>query len=183
MSALRFGAVSAWSARARFAVHTRFAARFSGEHGKRGDQRERGSMAVITVMWSFVVLLLAGLVIDGGLAISQRERAADLADQAARAEAQNIDQGTLRNSGAAEIADDGCGRAQVYLASAADSIHYGKAELDTGYGDNGCALSAAAPGNSVTVSVRLTYAPFVFDLFGGTITVTETGTATAATGD
>ena len=35
----------------------------------------------------------------------------------------------------------------------------------------------------MTVSVHLTYSPFVFDLFGGTITVTETGTATAATGD
>ena len=150
---------------------------------RRDRDGERGSLAVVSVMWSFVILLLVGLVIDGGLAISQRERAADLADQAARAEAQNIDQGTLRTSGAAQIADDGCARAQAYLDSAVDSIHYGQAELDTGYGDNGCALSAQAPGNSVTVSVRLTYAPFVFDLFGGTITVTETGTATAATGD
>lgn len=151
---------------------------------------ERGSLAVVTVMWSLVILMLAGLVIDGGLAISQRERAADLADQAARAEAQNIDQGTLRADGTAEIASDDCGRAEAYLTAAAGSISYGTASIDQGYGNegtgggaDGCALSAAVPGNTVSVSVHLTYSPFVFDLFGGTITVTETGTATAATGD
>jgi Flp pilus assembly protein TadG len=147
-------------------------------------------MSLIAVMWSLVLVMLAALVIDGGLAISQRERAADLADQAARAEAQNIDQGTLRRTGAAEIAADDCARADAYLASAAASIHYGTANIDTGYGNeggtgapDGCALSGAAPGNAVTVQVRLTYAPFVFDLFGGTVTVTESGTATAATGN
>jgi Flp pilus assembly protein TadG len=147
-------------------------------------------MSVIAVMWSLVLVMLAALVIDGGLAISQRERAADLADQAARAEAQNIDQATLRQSGAAQIAEDGCARADAYLASAADSIHYGTADIDQGYGNeggngapDGCSLSGAAPGNAVTVQVQLTYSPFVFDLFGGTVTVTESGTATAATGD
>jgi Flp pilus assembly protein TadG len=151
-------------------------------------------MSVVVVLWSLVIVMVAGLVIDGGLAISQRERAADLADQAARAEAQNIDQATLRASGAAQIAADDCARAEAYLASAVGSIHYGKASIDQAYGNegvsggasgtpDGCALSGAAPGNAVTVSVHLTYSPFVFDLFGGTVTVTETGTATAATGD
>lgn len=156
----------------------------------RRTRGERGSLSVVTVLWSLVIVMVAALVIDGGLAISQRERAADLADQAARAEAQNIDQGTLRTSAAAQIAGDDCARAQAYLASAAGSIHYGTAGIDQGYGNegagegpDGCALSGAAPGNTVSVSVHLTYAPFVFDLFGGTITVTETGTATAATGD
>lgn len=151
---------------------------------------ERGSMSVVVVLWALVITMVAALVIDGGLAISQRERAADLADQAARAEAQNVDQNALRTSGAAQIAADDCGRALAYLAGAAGSVHYGTAEIDQGYGNegadggpDGCALSSAAPGNTVTVSVHLTYSPFVFDLFGGTITVTETGTATAATGD
>ena len=150
----------------------------------------RGSLSVVVVLWSLVIVMVAALVIDGGLAISQRERAADLADQAARAEAQNIDQQTLRGSGAAQIAGDDCARAEAYLASAAGSIHYGTASIDQGYGNegsgggpDGCGLSGAAPGNTVTVSVHLTYAPFVFDLFGGVITVTETGTATAATGN
>lgn len=146
-------------------------------------------MSVVAVLWSLVIVMVAALVIDGGLAISQRERAADLADQAARAEAQNLDQTVLRGSGDAQIAADDCARAQAYLASVAGSIHYGTASIDQSYGNegagqspDGCDLSGDAPGNSVSVSVHLTYSPFVFDLFGGTVTVTETGTATAATG-
>ena len=144
---------------------------------------ERGSMTVFVVLWSLVIVIVAALVIDVGLAISQRERAADLADQAARAEAQNLSTASLRQTGAAVIQDDGCLRATDYLANAASSIHYGTAVLTTGFGNGGCQVVGNAPGNSVTVSVSLTYSPFVFDLFSGTVTVTETGTATAATGN
>ena len=98
---------------------------------------ERGSMSVVVVLWALVITMVAALVIDGGLAISQRERAADLADQAARAEAQNVDQGALRASGAARIASDDCMRAAAYLAAAAGSIHYGTASIDTDYGNEG----------------------------------------------
>jgi Flp pilus assembly protein TadG len=140
-------------------------------------------MTVFVVLWSLVIVMVAALVIDVGLAVSQRERAADLADQAARAEAQNLSTASLRQSGAAVIQDDGCLRATDYLANAATSIHYGTAVLNTGFGNGGCEVVGNAPGNSVTVSVNLTYSPFVFDLFSGSVTVTETGTATAATGN
>jgi Flp pilus assembly protein TadG len=160
--------------------------RLGFERPTRRERDERGSMSVVVVLWSLVIVMVAALVVDGGLAISQRERAADLADQAARAEAQNIDQNALRGSGAAQIAPDACARAQAYLAAAASSIHYGTASIDSSFGNegpgrsaDGCELPTQAPGNSVTVSVHLTYSPFVYDLFGGTITVTETGTATA----
>ncbi|HWG27296.1 TadE/TadG family type IV pilus assembly protein [Actinospica sp.] len=148
-----------------------------------GRRDERGSMTVFVVLWSLVIVMVAALVIDVGLAISQRERAADLADQAARAEAQNLSTASLRQSGGAVIQDDGCLRARDYLTNAASSIHYGTATLDTGLGNGGCEVVGNGPGNSVTVSVNLTYSPFVFDLFSGTVTVTETGTATAATGN
>ena len=144
---------------------------------------ERGSMTVFVVLWSLVIVMVAALVIDVGLAISQRERAADLADQAARAEAQNLSTVALRQTGGAVIQDDGCLRATNYVTNAASSIHYGSAAINTGYGTHGCSLSGNGPGNSVTVSVNLTYSPFVFDLFSGTVTVTETGTATAAAGN
>ena len=140
-------------------------------------------MTVFVVLWSLVIVAVAALVIDVGLAVSQRERAADLADQAARAEAQNLSSASLRQSGGAVIQDDGCLGATDYLANAATSIHYGTAVLNTGFGNGGCEVVGNAPGNSVTVSVSLTYSPFVFDLFSGTVTVTETGTATAATGN
>jgi Flp pilus assembly protein TadG len=147
---------------------------------KPGKRDERGSMTVFVVLWSLVIVMVAALVIDVGLAISQRERAANLADQAARAEAQDLNTATLRQNGTVQIVDDGCLRASTYLADAANSIHYGTATLDTSAGD-GCTFAAA--GDAVTVSVDLTYSPFVFDLFGGTVTVNETGTATAATGN
>ncbi|MBR7828677.1 Tad domain-containing protein [Actinospica sp. MGRD01-02] len=151
--------------------------------GKR-KRDERGSMTVFVVLWSLVIVMVAALVIDVGLAISQRERAADIADQAARAEAQNLSIVSLRQSGGAVIQDDGCRRATDYLAAAAASVHYGSASLNTGYGNGGCLVNdPGTPGNSVTVSVNVTYSPFVFDLFSGTVTVTETGTATAATGN
>ncbi len=147
-------------------------------------------MTVFVVLWSLVIVMVAALVIDVGLAISQRERAADLADQAARAEAQSLNTVALRQSGGAVIQDDDCQRAQAYLAAAANSVHYGDASIDAGFGNegagggpDGCRLDGDVPGNSVTVSVHLTYSPFVFDLFSGTVTVTETGTATAATGN
>jgi Flp pilus assembly protein TadG len=140
---------------------------------------ERGSFTIFVVLWSLVIVMVAALVIDVGLSISQRERAADLANQAARAEAQNLSTLVLRQSGGIQI-QGGCGEADAYLTSAASSVHYGTAKLDTGFGDGGCQLNA--PGNSVTVQVQLTYSPFVFDLFSGTVTVTESGTATAAVG-
>lgn len=141
-------------------------------------------MTVFVVLWSLVIVMVAALVIDVGLSISQRERAADIADQAARAEAQNLSIVSLRQSGGAVIQDDGCQRATDYLAAAATSVHYGSASLNTGYGNGGCLVNdPGTPGNSVTVSVNVTYSPFVFDLFSGTVTVTETGTATAATGN
>jgi Flp pilus assembly protein TadG len=161
-----------------------------GPRARRDPKRdERGSFTIFVVLWSLVIVMVAALVIDVGLAISQRERAADLANQAARAEAQDLSTVVLRQSGATEIQDDNCQEAIDYLAAAASSVHYGTASIDRGFGDEGCQLNppvsggpAVAPGNSVTVQVQLTYSPFVFDLFSGTVTVTESGTATAAAG-
>lgn len=51
---------------------------------ERGDERERGSVAMYVVLFTPAVFLLAGLLVDGGLAIHARQRAADMAEQAAR---------------------------------------------------------------------------------------------------
>ncbi len=82
-----------------------------------------------------------------------------------------------------KIDDDDCALAQAYLASSAASIDYGKADTDRHYGENGCELNNNLPGNMVTVEVQLTYSPFVFDIFNGTLTVTESGSAVAQRGD
>ena len=129
---------------------------------------ERGSVAFIVVMWSVVVVALAGLVIDGSLMISQKERAADLAAQAARAQAENLDVNFLRSAGEVVIAEPGaCDEAQQYLNQV--SLPSGeKPYLDTGATDTpgtGCALiGGEAVGNSVEVCVSVPYTTVFIDL-------------------
>lgn len=57
---------------------------------------ERGSISMFVVIFTISVLLLAGLVYDGGLAIAARQRAADVAEEAARAGANAVDTDALR---------------------------------------------------------------------------------------
>jgi Flp pilus assembly protein TadG len=57
----------------------------------RDRDRERGSLSLFAVIFTLVVLMLAGLVYDGGLAIAARQRAADVAESAARAGANAVD--------------------------------------------------------------------------------------------
>ncbi|MQS08204.1 TadE/TadG family type IV pilus assembly protein, partial [Streptomyces alkaliphilus] len=62
----------------------------------RADRADRGSGAIIAVFFAVVVLGLAAFIVDGGMAIAQRERAMDIAEQAARYAAQDLDEETLR---------------------------------------------------------------------------------------
>lgn len=68
---------------------------------------QRGSMSIFTVIFSVVVFLLAGLLVDGGAAINARLRAADVAEQAARAAADEIDVEHLRATGQARLLGEG----------------------------------------------------------------------------
>lgn len=81
-------------------------------------------MSVFTVLFSVVVFLLAGLLVDGGAAINARLRAADVAEQAARAGADRIDVEHLRQTGQARLLgqDEVCARATevINAYSAAD---------------------------------------------------------------
>lgn len=157
-------------------------ARGRGRGESASADRESGSATFIMIMWALVLWLLLAVVVDVGLAISQRERAADLADQAARAEAQNFQVTDLRKGTTALVDDPQCSLAQAYLGSAqvVASVHFGSASLDRSYGTNGCQFIGT---DTVTVAVNVTYKPLIFDIFGvGTITVTQMGTAVAAAG-
>lgn len=65
--------------------------------GREAD--DRGAATIFVVGLSVMLLVVAGLVVDGGLAINARAKAADDAEQAVRAGAQHIDVETLRGSG------------------------------------------------------------------------------------
>lgn len=57
---------------------------------------ERGSIALYFAIVTIAALVMAGLVLDGGAALATRERAADLATQAARAGADALTPASVR---------------------------------------------------------------------------------------
>jgi hypothetical protein len=73
----------------------------------RGD---RGSGSIWAIGVVAVVALLAGAVLDGGNAMAARVQALDIAQQAARAGANQLDLGALRNQGVIRL-DPGAARA------------------------------------------------------------------------
>ncbi len=84
-----------------------------------GAERDRGTVAMFTTIFALFVIVLAGLLVDGGLAIHARQRAADIAEQGARAAADDVDVNHLRQTGRARIADPraACARAQRLIAA------------------------------------------------------------------
>jgi len=100
---------------------------------------DAGQVTAMVVVMMTALILLAGLVLDGGLTLAARERALGLAQQAARAGAQAVNlavyrqDGTLALQPARAVAD-----ARAYLAST---------------GSNG---TVSVAGNTVTVTVSIT---------------------------
>lgn len=66
---------------------------------------ERGSMALFVAVFAPAMIFLAGLVIDGGAALEARQRATDIAEQAARAGAGQCDVALLRSTGQCRLTD------------------------------------------------------------------------------
>ena len=57
---------------------------------------EAGMVTAFTVVMTVALIAVTGLVVDGGLALADRQRALDAADAAARAGAQALDERSLR---------------------------------------------------------------------------------------
>jgi Flp pilus assembly protein TadG len=57
---------------------------------------ERGSFTFAVVFWLLMTMMLAGLVVDGALSITTRQRVGNIAEQAARAAANDLNQDELR---------------------------------------------------------------------------------------
>jgi Flp pilus assembly protein TadG len=97
---------------------------------------DRGTVALFTAIFALFVLILAGLLVDGGLTIHARQRAADIAEQAARAAADEVDVDYLRRTGRARIvaSDAPCRRARL-LASKYPEVT-GPIQCDTSDGQD-----------------------------------------------
>ncbi|KAB1986919.1 TadE/TadG family type IV pilus assembly protein [Streptomyces triticiradicis] len=125
---------------------------------------DRGSGAGAVIIFALVFLSLSAFVIDGGMSISKRERAADIAEQAARYAAQDIDLESLyeNEKGPAPINFENCGARVKAFAR----------EMGMSGADVAATHCVSADAEQVEVEVQLTYSPVFTGMFyGGDVTV------------
>jgi uncharacterized membrane protein len=150
---------------------------------------DRGSLSMAVVIWAPVVVLLMAFLVDVGLLISDRTDASDLADQAARKVAQNVDQAWLKTHNTRGPNGESPGIKVDVDPGTGDCVPIAKQYLvDNGIQD-ATITSCQVTGNPtaqnlyvnprITVSLQMQYKPlFVGFALKGDSTVTGTGTAT-----
>ena len=128
-----------------------------------GWGEDSGRVTAFTVVITMAVLLFAGLVLDGGLALAAKVRAVGHAQEAARAGAQAIDLTAYRATGTLRLDPD---RAAALVRRYLTGSHATGAEAVTVAGD------------TVTVTISTSQSTRLLGLVGiGSISVTGTGTA------
>jgi Flp pilus assembly protein TadG len=151
----------------------------AGQHPpEAGAGREGGSVAVFTVVFAVAVVFLTALIVDGGIAMNAKERAADIAEQAARAAAGNIDIAGLRAGGVAAIGPGSCGLAANLITTYSQEDSSG---VDRVTGATMTSCVAAVGTETATVAVTITTQPLVGGILGS-FTETSRATATAECG-
>jgi Flp pilus assembly protein TadG len=147
---------------------------------RRREGAERGSVSVFTVVFAIAVIFLTALILDGGVAMNAKERAADIAEQAARAAADNIDVATLRTTGVAAIGPGACPIAGNLVAAYAQSSQTGVDAVTSAVMNSCAAPAGTGPVGAVTatVTVTITTKPLVPGVFGSfTESAQESATA------
>jgi Flp pilus assembly protein TadG len=131
------------------------------------DESERGSIALYFAIVTVATFAVAGLVVDGGAALATRERAADLATEAARAGADALTPASLRGAPADLRIDPAAAkRAADAVLAAANAT--GRVSIS---------------GDSVSVTARVPRRTVMLSAFGlNDISQTATATATAIVG-
>jgi hypothetical protein len=131
--------------------------------GGRGDDRERGSVSLFVVIVATGLLLLIGLIVDGGAKVRAIQRADVLAGEAARAGGQAVSVQALLG-GQTPTVDPAAARtaALAYLA----------ANTTTG------TVTVSPDGRQVTVTVTITRPTVLLGLIGiGDLTATGSAVA------
>jgi len=161
---------------------------------------DRGSLSVAVVIWTPIVLVLCAFVVDVGFLISNREHANNLAEQAARRVADDLNQamahqygGTMRvnvddptsNDPASTTRNGTCVTdAKDYFTATGTAVtdHVDLATIQCTVTNNPTTANLAAQAR-ITVTLRMTYRPlFGGILVGDTATVEATGTASPISG-
>lgn len=129
-------------------------------------RNESGQLSVFVTALALPLVLVAGLVADGGGILAARQQAVASAFEAARAGAQAIDIDVLRSSGVVTVdPSEAREQALAYLAA------------------SGEAGTVAVQGENVTVRVTLQHHLALLSLLGlGPVAVTGVATATAVQG-
>jgi len=124
---------------------------------------ESGAVSTFLAVLALALLAAVGLVTDGGRKVNALREASQLADNAARAGAQAVDLDTLRTDGDLVLLPDQAEQAaRDYLATFGQST-----------------TEVAVTGDTISVTVEITFSPLLLPT--GPITVTATETATAVT--
>jgi len=130
---------------------------------------DRGSMSLFVVFFALAALALASLLVDVGSAINAQERAADLAEQGARAAANTIDVTSLRGGVVAINQPAACTSAAALIQDYAATSGIRAAMSQP------CQFPSA---RQVTVFVSVTTTPIISSFFGSfTMSAHETACA------
>ena len=128
--------------------------------------RDRGSITVFVVVFMVALLAMAGLVIDGGHLLAARREAVNVAESAARAGAQEIDEASVREGSISRLDPGRAERRALNFLSA--SGYTGIAIADT---------------NTIRVEVSIERRPFILGIVGvGSSVVRGRGVARAVQG-
>jgi len=110
---------------------------------------EEGQVSAFVVTLLVAILALAGLTLDGGLALAAKVRASGQAEAAARAGAQALDLGSYRANGAVRLVPaHAAAQARSYLATV------------------GATGTVSVSGDTVTVTVTTTHPTQLLHLVG-----------------
>ena len=120
----------------------------TGRIDRTGGSGEAGSITVFVAVFAVALFALAGLVLDGGRAVSAQQAAQDEADQAARSGAAALSVSALR-TGAVELDSQ---------AAVANAVAYTVAAGHPG--------TATVVGNSVEVSIHFRVSTDILGMIG-----------------
>ena len=141
---------------------------------RRRGGAERGSTALFVAVFAPAMIFMAGLVIDGGAALEARQRAADIAEQAARAGANQCDVAILRSQGECQITDESAVAAAVRPYAQTEGVTLLTPTL---------IRNATGVSYGVRVTVTMTFSTVLLGIVPEyeTLTITETADAVAVT--
>lgn len=133
------------------------------------NRRDRGSVSVFLVIFSLAAFALLALLVDGGTLINAKERAADIAEQAARAASNQVDVAALRSANPTVVIGPGACQAAANVVGRYHTAPRTSASMTL--------CNAPAGSTTATVSVSMSAVPVIPFFFPGGIPVTSSATA------